>query len=440
MIQQTKLGLNSRSEANPYNEDGFLPLITAPMYSVVNKENMRIFLDNKINVCIPREEGLPDLAGETVNNVWTAQSLVSFKNYLDRKSLTYKVNVCIDTANGNIPELHEAIRKAKEIHGDNLIIMAGNVASVEAFVELAKTGVDYIRVGIGGGGGCNTTSNTGVGQMELEYLVGRCFDYRYREQNVQKGCHEEGLSKYLTRNGVAAEYHQEVYNNSYNISKVKIVADGISSYIKQCEVNYGFNDNGYAAINKLLFAGADLVMIGKLFAQCVESAGEKQWFGETSSLGTIRVLNKEENTRREEQLQELGVSVSNIRPSSVKYSGMSTQEEQEKYKNYHPKVGDIFYEKRDGKKHPIIVTMIEDGFTWGKVKSIFNSKEIGYSNNAIFFENNIKPSEGSIQWIPVRWTLDEWLNGSTNQDEAPYLMGWINSIKSAMAYTNKTTL
>jgi len=57
MIQQTAKGLNSRSEANPYNEDGFLPLITAPMYSVVDDTNYQIFLDNKIQVCLPRQNG-----------------------------------------------------------------------------------------------------------------------------------------------------------------------------------------------------------------------------------------------------------------------------------------------------------------------------------------------------------------------------------------------
>jgi len=258
--------------------------------------------------------------------------------------------------------------------------MAGNVASMEAFVELAKTGVDYIRVGIGGGGGCNTTSNTGVGQEDLFYLVERCYERRKREQNVQKGCFEEGLSKYLTRNGVSADYHNEVFLNSSSIAKVKIVADGISSYIKQCETKYGFNDNGYAAINKLLFAGADLVMIGKLFAQCVESAGIKRyglkgkeynWKDSNYQLNIVDGWIKEHYYR--EKLE-------------VKYSGMSTQMEQKNYRS------------------------------------------------------DVKPSEGSVQWLPVRWTLNEWLNGSANQDEAPYLMGWINSIKSVMAYTGKTKL
>ena len=54
MIKQTSVGLNSRNEANPFNEDGFLLLITAPMSSVVDETNYQMFLDNKVQVCLPR--------------------------------------------------------------------------------------------------------------------------------------------------------------------------------------------------------------------------------------------------------------------------------------------------------------------------------------------------------------------------------------------------
>lgn len=42
--------------------------------------------------------------------------------------------------------------------------------------------------------------------------------------------------------------------------------------------------------------------------------------------------------------------------------------------------------------------------------------------------------------------IDEYLSGlsssvlSDNQNQYPYLTGWVNSIKSAMAYTSKTKL
>ncbi len=405
MIQQTNKGLNSRSEANPYNEDGFLPLITAPMYSVVNETNYQTFLDNKIQVCLPRNV---DYNLQSNNAFFIAYSLQEFQDEFinnRQRSLGEIKKVCIDTANGNIPALHDAIRKAKEIHGGNLIIMAGNVSSVEAFVELAKTGVDYIRVGIGGGGGCNTTSNTGVGQEDLGELIKDCYNYKTNYPTFLRG-HELIDKKQI-----------------FNINNVKIIADGISSYIKQCETKYGFNDNGYAAINKLLFAGADLVMVGKLFAQCVESAGEKG-IDQVEGVIPFEQWQKKRDSYIQINLPDLSTPLKYFTNSSkryssylmVKYSGMSTQEEQRKYK---PAVQDLKI---------LSGPQIEsDTFTYEVEKQGEPYKDI-------------KPSEGSVQWIPVRWTLNEWLNGSNKQDEAPYLMGWINSIKSAMSYTGKTKL
>jgi len=376
MIKQTATGLNSRSEANPFNKDGFLPLITAPMSSVVDHTNSKIFSDNNIQVCLPRGDW--DFRKE---NEWCAVSLEEFNTIVEWKEKDmYPKNaiekICIDTANGNIPALHDAIKKAKELHGNNLVIMAGNVASVEAFIELAKTGVDYIRVGIGGGGGCNTTSNTGVGQEDLGELIKFC-------DSIRKENPRQNIPQWYQYSANWSE------TDIKNINKVKIVADGISSYINYCQKEYGFNDNGYAAINKLLLAGADLVMIGKLFAQCVESAGEKQYYTPTSNPNYFETKTK---AQFEDWCLAHEIDHKSFKPSAIKYSGMSTQEEQLKYK------------PTDDER--VLIS----------------------------------PSEGSVQWIPVRWSLTEWLNGSTNQDESPYLMGWINSIRSAMSYTGKKIL
>lgn len=404
MIKQSAIGLNSRSEANPYDENGFLPLITAPMYSVVDETNYQVFLDNKIKVCLPRNTKLNTKTCLN-NNMWMSYSLNDFQTLFTRpnnlmfKNLEKNVyRICIDTANGNIPALHEAIRKAKEIHGDNLVIMAGNVANVEAFASLAKTGADYIRVGIGGGGACHSSSNTGVGQKNLEKLITKCWYLRNR-LSIQSKRHEKNWQEKLEGKRVIDESEESYFSRDFyikekNTGKVKIVADGISTHIKRCESKYGFNDNGYAAINKLLFAGADLVMVGKLFAQCLESAGEKGY--KKGSLNEFIPLSRGKSPFAEE-------------PLYVKYSGMSTQQEQKKYKP------------------------LEDNL-------VFDYRAISIGEWYNDKKQDIKPSEGSVQWIPVCWTINEWLNGSDDQDSYPYLMGWINSIKSAMAYTNRKTL
>ena len=433
MITQTATGLNSRTEANPFDKNGFLPLITAPMYSVVGETNYQVFLDNKIQVCLPRNTQVEDIGD--FDRVFFAVSLeefiVSYIGAADHKS--FNINnepnkICIDTANGNIPQLHEAIKKAKEIHRDNLTIMAGNVASVEAFIELAKTGVDYIRVGIGGGGGCNTTSNTGIGQEDLAELIKEC--YKYREVTKTNFDYlKKETSTFFSKNNISEhEYLNQI--------KVKIVADGISSYVKQCESKYGFNDNGYAAINKLLFAGADLVMIGKLFAQCLESAGKKGFYQKDKNGSIIPGSKPILHTNNKEILTQ-SLSKNNL---FVNYSGMSTHAEQERYKSklyWKWWWGDFILETVKGE---VIFYDFDEMKRHSSKHSFENSKSQQNYYSAYTENKNTKPSEGSVNWIPVRWTLDEWLNGSENQDEYPYLMGWVNSIKSAMTYTNKTEL
>lgn len=53
--------INSRSEINPYTIDdmyfsnGKLPLITAPMDTVICEKNISEYTENKIIVCTPRD-------------------------------------------------------------------------------------------------------------------------------------------------------------------------------------------------------------------------------------------------------------------------------------------------------------------------------------------------------------------------------------------------
>ncbi len=356
MIQQASIGLNSRSEANPYDKHGYLPLITANMFSVINGKNAILFETNNIVPCLPRGERF---------NYETSFGFVSLalNDFIEECTNPHKKTkhrqICVDLANGNVPLLHDAIRKAKEIYGDELTIMSGNVSSVEAFVELAKNCVDFIRVGIGGSANCNTTKNTGVGQEDLGILIKECY---IEKMNL-------GLN-------------------------VKIVADGISSYLKHCQSKYGFCENGYATINKLLYNGADLVMVGGLFASAFESAGEKGilWDEENQNivydLEDVNASNQVNDNYKSYKDYFDSISYNSPRPLVTKYFGMSTQYAQEQYRK----------------------------------------------------NNSLKPSEGSISWNKVKWYLSDWVSGNYNQDEAPFLMGYVHSLRSAMAYTGAKTL
>lgn len=368
MIKQcAATDIKSRSECNPFDNTEFLPLIVAPMYSCVDKSNAHIFLHNKVKICMPRKEYMDESYKYcSKENYFDSYSLEDFiENFINttdgfltnKENNIVKTSVCIDTAAGHLKALHEAIRQAKEIHGNNLVIMAGNVSSAEAFVELATTGCNFIRVGIGGGASCLSSLQTGVGQENLEQLIYQC--RKHRDFFKDKESIQAGI-----------------------ISKVKIVADGISRFVDQLVERKEGLDNGYAAINRLLYAGADIVMIGKLFAQSIESAGEKRkgigyFFKETEDIYSAHV--------KHPSMDEVRKAISHGYEPQVKYSGMSTRESQMKYK-----------------------------------------------------EGEIKPSEGKSTWLPIKWSLSEWLNGS--EKESDYLPGWVNALKSSMSYTGSKTL
>lgn len=53
-------------------------------------------------------------------------------------------------------------------------IGAGNVVDAEGFRFLAKTGADYVKVGIGGGSICITREQKGIGRGQASALLDVC--------------------------------------------------------------------------------------------------------------------------------------------------------------------------------------------------------------------------------------------------------------------------
>lgn len=128
--------------------------------------------------------------------------------------------LCVDVAHGHHVLMKTALRKLRNSFGKRIHIMAGNVATLEGFNDLADWGADSIRVGIGGGSICSTRIQTGHGVPTL----------------------------------------QSVLDCSKTDRDALIIADG------------GMKSTGDIA--KAIAAGADLVMCGSLFAGTDESPGE----------------------------------------------------------------------------------------------------------------------------------------------------------------------
>lgn len=218
-------GINSRSEIYEFDGMGGLPLFTAPMDTVISEENQRYFKQECINTIIPRKQKT-EMNPKTSFSGWLAYSLNQFEeafiNYDQPKDT--KHYILIDVANGHMPSVYELTKKAKEKYGESLVLMVGNVANPETYGILSDAGADYVRIGIGNGGGCLTTQQTGIGYPMASLI-------------------------------------EETYEVSLHLDNpAKIVADG------------GFKK--YADVIKALALGADYVMLGSILNKALESAGE----------------------------------------------------------------------------------------------------------------------------------------------------------------------
>lgn len=242
----------SRSECNPYDSDGYLPIFASCMSSVVSIENTAKFNSAKIRTVIPRSYSLDDrltFLFEDYDN-FTSFSLaearsvfidqaekLEIKSYIVERYVDLKIEklpeeevnrkapikICIDLANGHMKCLIELVKELKAIYGSDMLIMTGNIANPETYIDYEEAGVDYCRCSIGTGNVCSTSSNTSIHYPVFSLL-------------------------------------NEIYDVKMRISgKCKIVADG--------------GIHGFRDIQKALLY-ADYVMIGSLFNKAIESAGK----------------------------------------------------------------------------------------------------------------------------------------------------------------------
>ncbi len=233
MIQPAVVSdIEHRSECNPYIEDGMLPIFTAPMSTVVDTQNYDLFYENHLFAILPRNIDWEIRKEWIYKGKWVAVSLGEFEDFICKEDNfrqcpnDYRLRIVIDVANGHMKKIFKLSCIAKSIHGNRLEIMSGNIANPETYNKYCEAYIDYVRVGIGGGAGCITSSNTGIhdGIASLLYDINSTKTYRKR------------TGRFYT----------------------KVIADG--------------GIRGYSDVIKALALGADYVMIGSLLAQTVESA------------------------------------------------------------------------------------------------------------------------------------------------------------------------
>lgn len=129
--------------------------------------------------------------------------------------------IIVDTAHGHSRGVLDTVKEIKRLY-KNQAVIAGNIATAEAAEALIKAGADAVKVGIGPGSICTTRIVAGVGVPQLTAIM-----------NVR------------------------AITEKYN---VPLIADG------------GIKYSGDFA--KAIAAGADVAMLGSLFAGTEESPGE----------------------------------------------------------------------------------------------------------------------------------------------------------------------
>jgi hypothetical protein len=138
--------IESRSEINPLR-DGKLPLFTAPMDMVIDENNIQEFDFNNINICLPRNVKYD--INKSTNYFYSYGLDEIIKLFESGEEMPKKV--LIDVANGHMQKLWDISKRIKEKYGDNIELMVGNIANPETYRKYCEIGVDWIRVGIGGG-------------------------------------------------------------------------------------------------------------------------------------------------------------------------------------------------------------------------------------------------------------------------------------------------
>ena len=210
--------IDSRKEIDIL-ENGKLPLITAPMDTVIDISSAHIYSSCGFNVCLPRNFSTDRNLNQEFFQSFGLDEIIAMVN----NELPLPKKVLIDIAHGGMRKLFNISKTIKSKYPETLL-MIGNIANPDTFKEYCSIGVDYVRIGIGGGSVCTTSANVGV-HYPMVSLIEDCYIIK-----------------------------------TENCYKTKIVADG------------GFRR--FEDIIKALALGADLIMCGSILSKSFESCSD----------------------------------------------------------------------------------------------------------------------------------------------------------------------
>lgn len=200
-----------------------IPIISSPMDTVTEVAMAKAMRDNGGVGVVHRYNDISeqcDMISAADTEVGAAVGVTG--DFLERATALFEAGanfICVDVAHGHHILMKEALEALRAKLPAGYHIMAGNVATLEGFNDLADWGANSIKCNIGGGSICTTRVQTGHGLPGLQTIM----DCAKSDRPAQ------------------------------------IIADG------------GIKNAGDAV--KALAAGADFVMLGSLLAGTDESPG-----------------------------------------------------------------------------------------------------------------------------------------------------------------------
>lgn len=217
---------------------------------VINKQGKLIGLITYRD--IEQINNYPNASKDGFGRLLVGAALGITKDLLQRADALNQVGVdvvTLDSAHGHSKGVIDALVSLKK-NFKNLSVIAGNIATAGAATALANAGADAVKVGIGPGSICTTRIVAGAGVPQLTAIM-----------EVSKALHKKAIP---------------------------VIADG------------GIRYTGDAV--KALAAGADVVMMGSIFAGTEESPGdtiiyEGRKFKEYRGMGSMGAMSEGSSDR-----------------------------------------------------------------------------------------------------------------------------------------------
>ena len=202
---------------------------------------------------IEKSAQYPNATKDSSGRLRVAAALGTGEDTLERAEALFNAGVdvyVIDSAHGHSQNVIKTIKDIKNKYKD-IDIIGGNIATAEGAIELAKAGVDAVKVGMGPGSICTTRIIAGIGVPQITAIL-----------EIKKALKD---------------------------SNVNIIADG------------GMRFSGDIA--KAIAAGADSVMLGGLFAGTEEAPGKVELFQGRSfkiyrGMGSIGAMTERDDANR----------------------------------------------------------------------------------------------------------------------------------------------